>query len=425
MPKAKVEKTRRPVRGKKAPRGQKGPANRPSTGERKPKIKKVGSGGFSTVYRVPVRKIKGCYIALKRPLADKTTEDGEILHYENCKANRIRSPAFVRTYYADEKVVLTEYCDGRDLESLDLERRRELVSKNFTSLTGALAELHRLGYSHCDIKPSNILVKGGRLKIADLGLCRKIPENGFLPYGNREYRGTLQYSSLEMIALYNTLRGHTTDSELAALKIFPEMNDVWSLGIMLFEAITGKHPFRPFREKYYYGPRESRKEIYFLQTAIEIFERPERWSEVISSELDMLYPYVGVLEAKAIVEMLNFKEVKKNKMEAILTTLKECPSDCYEDEYLEEYEMLTEVERTSREEPDLSLTERELKSIAKEALDCIDPKPLPTTTAIAVGAGNAASTDLSVLGEMIKEVEKKTNAALWGRTGGSGPWGSF
>ena len=98
----------------------------------------------------------------------------------------------------------------------------------FIPILSALAAAHRIGILHRDLKPENILIsKDGRLKIADFGLAR-LPGNGStLTAESSVILGSVSYLSPEQVQ-----RG-----------ISDTRSDIYSLGIMLFEMLTGRKPF--------------------------------------------------------------------------------------------------------------------------------------------------------------------------------------
>ncbi len=88
-------------------------------------------------------------------------------------------------------------------------------------LAGALAALHEAGYLHGDVKPSNVgFASDGSPKLLDFGLAREA--NDATSGG-----GTARYLSLEVLS------GRPAD----------EADDVWSLCVMLYEMVSGEHPF--------------------------------------------------------------------------------------------------------------------------------------------------------------------------------------
>ncbi|CAL1369745.1 unnamed protein product [Linum trigynum] len=102
----------------------------------------------------------------------------------------------------------------------------------------ALSSIHSLGFTHCDIKPDNVLFfcaknRGGQslceLKIADFGLAR---ETSKLSPKSKRFTGTLRYMPSEV-----AVEG----------KVSPAM-DLWALGCTLVEMLTGNVPWSRFKE---------------------------------------------------------------------------------------------------------------------------------------------------------------------------------
>lgn len=91
----------------------------------------------------------------------------------------------------------------------------------------ALEALHQGGWMHCDVKPGNIMVSPrGHATLVDLGFARPLEEKGSI--ADRPVLGTIQYLAPEM--LYSALGGDIR-------------SDVYSLGVTLFEMLTGRVPF--------------------------------------------------------------------------------------------------------------------------------------------------------------------------------------
>jgi len=109
--------------------------------------------------------------------------------------------------------------------ALPVERALQLV----TPVASALAAAHRLGIVHRDIKPENILVsKEGRIKIADFGLARGALLGSTMTAESSVILGSVSYLSPEQVQ-----RG-----------VSDARSDVYSLGIVLFELLTGQKPYQ-------------------------------------------------------------------------------------------------------------------------------------------------------------------------------------
>ncbi|HEU5363754.1 MAG TPA: Stk1 family PASTA domain-containing Ser/Thr kinase [Gaiellaceae bacterium] len=195
--------------------------------------RKLGSGGMADVYLAEDQEL-GRRVALKL-LDDRHASDEQFVERfrrEAQSAAGLNHPSIVsifdRGYAEGTYYIAMEYLDGRTL--------KELLVKNGPTpvpiaidyarqILGALAFAHRHGIVHRDIKPHNIVVgSDGRLKVTDFGIARsgasQMTEAGSIV-------GTAQYLSPEQA------RGAPVD----------QRSDLYSLGIVLYEMLTGKVPF--------------------------------------------------------------------------------------------------------------------------------------------------------------------------------------
>ncbi len=124
--------------------------------------------------------------------------------------------------------LVLEYCEGRTLQNrlaeapLGVERAVAIARQ----LASALSAAHAVGMIHRDVKPSNVMVADdGRVKLLDFGVAKvsgeKLTRTG-------QVLGTLEYMSPEQVS---------------ARAVEPA-TDIWSLGLVLYETATGRHPFR-------------------------------------------------------------------------------------------------------------------------------------------------------------------------------------
>ncbi len=121
-------------------------------------------------------------------------------------------PFYTMDYLEDPKTVITAS------EGLPTQEKLELIRQ----VLQALAYLHFRGVLHRDLKPKNILVKDGIVRLVDFGLASYKGQNG-------SSGGTLLYMSPEML-----------DKEI---KPFVEATDLYSLGVIIYEMLVGDHPF--------------------------------------------------------------------------------------------------------------------------------------------------------------------------------------
>ena len=197
-------------------------------------IEELGAGGMGRVYRVHDTKLNE-EVALKliRPEfgADKRTV--ERFHNEIKIARKIRHKNVCGTHDLHEEgrtLYLTmEYVRGEDLKSFI---KRSKVLSTGTSISIAhqvaegLAEAHKLGIVHRDLKPGNVMIdKEGQAKIMDFGIARAMREKGITGAG--AIVGTPEYMSPEQV------EGKEADQRA----------DIYALGVILFEMVTGQVPF--------------------------------------------------------------------------------------------------------------------------------------------------------------------------------------
>ncbi len=194
----------------------------------------VGSGGMADVYRAQDK-------LLDRPVAVKILHeqfrrDQEFIgkfHKEAQAAARLSHPNIVNIYdvgiSGDDHYIVMEYVPGNTLKSLIQEKGRiplEDALRIAREVADALAMAHGNNIVHCDIKPHNILMMAdGHAKIADFGIARAVTESTMTYSGN--VVGSVHYFSPE---------------QAKGTYITPK-SDVYSLGVVLYEMITGKLPF--------------------------------------------------------------------------------------------------------------------------------------------------------------------------------------
>ena len=126
--------------------------------------------------------------------------------------------------------ITMEYISGEDLKSF-IRRVGQLPSGKTISIAkqvcGGLSEAHKLGVVHRDLKPSNIMIdKEGNARIMDFGIARLI--KGEALTGENVIVGTPDYMSPEQV------EGKEIDKR----------SDIYSLGVVLFEMLTGERPFK-------------------------------------------------------------------------------------------------------------------------------------------------------------------------------------
>jgi eukaryotic-like serine/threonine-protein kinase len=197
-------------------------------------IEELGEGGMGKVYRVEDKKIK-TEVALKiiRPgiSADKKTIErfGNELKMTRMISHRNVCRMFDLGEEKGTHFITMEYVPGEDLKSL-IRMSKRLEVGTAISIAGqvceGLSEAHRRGVVHRDLKPSNIMIdKEGNVRIMDFGIARSIQAEGITGAGI--IIGTPEYMSPEQ----------------AEAKVVDHRSDLYSLGVILFEMVTGRVPF--------------------------------------------------------------------------------------------------------------------------------------------------------------------------------------
>jgi serine/threonine protein kinase len=209
-------------------------------------LSKLGEGGMGVVYKA--RHVRFDEVWALKLVSTSLLEDPTFLQRFNAEAVLMRKldhPNALRVHDIDETedgrpFIVMEYVEGRDLASLLADGPMEPVraARIVMQACEALGAAHRLGIIHRDIKPTNIMVSRGadggeHAKVFDFGIA-KVKEGS--PLGGASLTqtgmivGTPAYMSPEQA---QGLRGEKLDGR----------TDLYSLGIVLYEMLTGSVPF--------------------------------------------------------------------------------------------------------------------------------------------------------------------------------------
>lgn len=204
-------------------------------------IAKVGEGAMGEVYRaedadlgrdVAIKVIRAAYLAAQQPDAAHA-----VVHrflQEARAAAALAHPGVTVVHRvgveAGHPYIAMEWLDGKTIEQMIAERRRftvEQAARVGVQVLSALAAAHDEGIIHRDIKPGNLmLTRDGRVKITDFGIARV--QGSTLTHTHAgTILGTPLYSAPEQLA------GHPVDCRA----------DLYSVGCVLYEAVTGRAPF--------------------------------------------------------------------------------------------------------------------------------------------------------------------------------------
>ena len=190
-------------------------------------IEKIGNGGMATVYKAKCHVLNR-YVAIKI-LRDEFTTDEEFIkrfEVEAQSAASITHPNIVSVY----DVGVMELIKGKTLKEIIIEERGPLPWKWSVNIAiqiaSALEIAHKNNIIHRDIKPHNIIItEEGVAKVTDFGIAKAVSNSTITAFGTTI--GSVHYFSPEHA------RGGFTN----------EKSDLYSLGVVMYEMLTGKVPF--------------------------------------------------------------------------------------------------------------------------------------------------------------------------------------
>ena len=195
----------------------------------------LGSGGMSVVYRAHDRMLeRDVAIKILRETYSSDQEFRERFRQEAKAAANLSHPNIVTIHDfgldSGRLFIVMEYVPGRHLKELIKKRGRFSIDDTLTLIVQACAGIgyaHRAGLVHCDIKPHNMLISPDmRLKVADFGIARALAtiqaeEKVDVVWGSPQY----------------------FSPEQAAGGAPSPASDVYSLGVVIYEMLTGQLPF--------------------------------------------------------------------------------------------------------------------------------------------------------------------------------------
>jgi serine/threonine-protein kinase len=196
----------------------------------------IARSGMSTLFKATDLK-DGKKVAIKVPHAELEADPVLLERFKREQeiGQELDHPGVVKTYDGEERsraYMGIEWVDGRLLRSI-LSQERKMPIERAIHLTLEICEaldyMHKHGVVHRDLKPENIMVdERDRIKLIDFGIAMKEDARRLTFAGPSPLLGTPDYISPEQV------KGQRGD----------QRSDIYALGIMLYEMLTGQTPFR-------------------------------------------------------------------------------------------------------------------------------------------------------------------------------------
>ena len=259
----------------------------------------LGIGGMGVVYRatdlaldVPVA------LKLLRPELAARADAFERFRQELLMARQVSSPRVVRIHdlaqHDGQWLISMDYIDGEGLDRrLDRDGAMppDVAARVARQLAEGLSAAHERGVIHRDLKPANVLIdREGNAYISDFGVARSLASNGLTQSG--AVVGTPDYLSPEQA------RGETVDAR----------SDLYALGLILYEMLTGAMPFQGGTLSEILAQRMLRSPAPVTQ----VKPQTPSWLARLTDRLLRVQPSHRLQSADAVVRAIDTREVPRD-----------------------------------------------------------------------------------------------------------------
>jgi eukaryotic-like serine/threonine-protein kinase len=206
-------------------------------------IERLGQGGQATAYKaIDTRLDRSVVIKILLPELASSENARRRFEREAKLASALDHPNICAIYDIDESdglfYIVMPYAEGRTLKQVISERPMEILSalSIAVQIADAITTAHARGIVHRDIKPNNIVVNDqGQVKVLDFGLAKMLATD-------QEAGVDIDRSMTEIGVPYGTA-GYGSPEQAAGERV-DHRTDIFSLGVALYEMVTGRQPFR-------------------------------------------------------------------------------------------------------------------------------------------------------------------------------------